>query len=173
MKLGASILSFMILVLFSCNNINNEYYISQIDSINTQLNEAAVGYSNVDSITIANIRKRVKTNCKRVRSLEDTVINKIFIPYSQIDKSMKQILRMDYQIKKNIKISRTQISDLLHDVNHSIIDTIVLKEYIKEEKKIVLTIAERMKYNQQRIMEETNRFDSLNPLIEQYFNKTN
>jgi len=173
MKLGASILSFMILVLFSCNNINNEYYISQIDSLNTQLNEAVIGYSNYDSIAITNIRKNVKNNCKKFSIQEDTVINKIFIHYSQIDKSMKRILKMDLQLKKEIEISRTQISNLLYDVNDNLVDTTFLKEYIKEEKRIVLILVNRINHNLEIIRAETNRYDSLNPIIENYLNKNN
>ncbi|NQU33699.1 MAG: hypothetical protein HQ521_10730 [Bacteroidetes bacterium] len=86
---------------------------------------------------------------------------------------MKRILKMDLQLKKEIEISRTQISNLLYDVNDNLVDTTFLKEYIKEEKRIVLILVNRINHNLEIIRAETNRYDSLNPIIENYLNKNN
>ena len=163
----------LILVLTSCNKTNNQYYVDQIDNIEFQLVNALDSYSTIDSIPIIEIRKNIKTSCNRLTDLKDTIISSTFIPYSQIDKSMKQILRMDTRIKKELKTSRKQISNLLYDAKNNLIDTVLLSQYIEEEKRILLLVVDRMKFNTDKVRTELIRYDSLNQIINQYLIENN
>ena len=163
----------LILVLSSCKETNNQYYVNQIDSLEFKLVNALDSYSTIDSIPIVEIRKNIKATCNRLTNLKDTIISSTFIPYSQLDKSMKQILRMDTRIKKELKTSSEQISNLLYDAKNNLIDTVLLSQYIEEEKRILLLVTDRMKYNTDRIKTELIRYDSLNQVINQYLIKDN
>lgn len=165
-----SILSFL---LISCNNTHNHKFLVQIDSLDLHLENAIKEYSIIDSTTLAKIRENVITNCNRIDYKVDSSFNKLIIPYSQINKSIKQILKMDFYINTEIQKSRIQISDLHHDADKNLIDTNLLLQYIEDEKKAVNILIERMNYNYLRVISETNRYDSLNPLIEKQINKNN
>jgi len=170
MRLFISYISLFSIILLSCNTIDNKKYISSIDSLSVQLEGAADVYSAVDSLTLAEIRKKVKNNCDLVDYTDDTSFKKLIIPYSQISKVIKQILKMDTQIKKELQLSRDQISDLLHDVNDNLIDTTLLVQYIEDERNAVNILIGRMNNNQQRVVFETARYDSLNPIIDKLIN---
>ncbi len=173
MKLLISYISVLSIVLISCNNIHNQKFIIRIDSLSLQLENAIEEYSVIDSITLAKIRENVIMNCNRIDYEVDSSFNKLIIPYSQINKSIKQILKMDFYIKTELHKSRTQIDNLFHDADNNIIDTNFLVRYIEEEKIAVNIIIERMNFNRLRGLSETKRYDSLNPLIEKLINKNN
>ncbi|HJN05186.1 MAG TPA: hypothetical protein QF480_01090 [Bacteroidales bacterium] len=166
-------IAFLTTMLISCNYHSNQEYTTRIDSLSSQLEKAVEGYSVIDSATIAEIRENVNSNCNSIDFEVDSNFNKLIIPYSQISKSIKQILKMDFHIKKEIQNSRAQISNLLHDVKNNHIDTTLLIKYIEEEKKAVNIIINRMKFNRLRVISETKRYDSLNPLIVERINKNN
>ncbi len=161
------------IVLFSCNNLSNQQYINSIDSLNLRLENATEDYPNIDSIAFAKIRKVVATNCKTTDYKDDSNYSNLFIPYSQINKSIKHILKMDFQIRKELLKSNEQIDNLLHDVNNNLVDTKLLVKYIEDEEKAVNELINRMDFNHQRMISETNRYDSLNPLIEKLIKKNN
>lgn len=173
MKLLITYISVLSIVLISCNNIHNQKFIVQIDSLSLQLENAIEDYSAIDSATLAKIRENVVMNCNSIDYKVDSNFNKLIIPYSQISKSIKQILKMDFYIKTELQKSRTQINDLLHDADKNLIDTILLLQYIEDEKKAVNIIIERMNFNHLRMISETNRYDSLNPFIVELINKNN
>ena len=173
MRLLINYIGILTILLMSCNNTNNQKFILRIDSLNMQLETAVEEYSIIDSTTLANIRKDVSSNCNKIDYKVDSSFNKLIIPYSQINKSIKQILKMDFYIKTELQKSRIQINTLLHDADRSLIDTTLLMQYIEDEKKAVNILIERMNFNHLRMMSETKRYDSLNPLIEEFINKNN
>ncbi len=166
MRLLISIITLLAIVLFSCNNNNNRDYKLQIDSLNLQLENAIDNYSLIDSATIAGIRENVNRNCDNIEYTDDTNFSKIFIPYSQISKSLKQVLKMNIYLRNEIQNSRLQINNLLHDANNNLVDTTLLIQYIEDEKKAVNILIDRINFFHLRVISETNRYDSLNPLIE-------
>lgn len=173
MRLFIFHIALLIVVLTSCSSNSNERYITQINQLSEQLEDAASIYYSIDSIGIVNIRKRVKNNSSKLKYIDDSTFNKVAVQYGNIVKSIKQILKMDVNLKKEYQISSTQISDLLHDANNNIIDTTLLIQYIEEEKKAIEKLINHMNYNYERIIIETNKYDSLNPLIENYLNTEN
>ena len=170
MRLFISYIAFFAVVMLSCNNKANQQYIVQINNLSMQLENAANIYSAVDSMGILEIRSKVKDNCSRIDHIDDSSFKRLNISYCNISKSIKQILKLDAQLKKNILISKTQINDLLYDANNNIVDTILLMQYIEDEKEIVSVLIDRMNYNYERVMVESTRYDSLNPLIEKLIN---
>lgn len=173
MRLLLRYIPVLILVLFSCNNVRNQQYISSIDSLNLRLENATENYPKIDSISFAKIRENVTKNCKAIDYKDDSNYRKLFIPYSQINKSIKHILKMDFQIRKELLNSNEQIDNLLYDVNNNLIDAKLLVKYIEDEEKYVNELIGRMDFNTQRLIAETNKYDSLNPLIEKLINKNN
>jgi hypothetical protein len=172
MRILTVILTLFVLIQYSCSNSNNDKLLLYLDNLRIQLNEAEMRYSNFDSTTISNIRNSVKTTCKRIRNADDTLVNSTIIPYSHIDKSIKQILRMDVRIKMDIKKSRVQIDDLYHDLENNLVDSIPLLMYIDDETNAVMAVIEKMEYNFQRSLSEVQEYDSLHPIIENQLNRT-
>ncbi len=163
------LLSILILTfVFACNSNKNGEIVAQIDSLNTIFDEAIDGYNKVDSTTVSHIRKKVKSNCLMIKDQNDPIVTATFIPYSHIDKTMKQILKMDARIKKESRLAKSQLENLHFDAEEGLIDPKLLETYFAEEKEIVMTLIDRMDYNTQQIIVEFNRFDSLNPIIENY-----
>ncbi len=166
MRISVFVILFSLFALISCNNSNNEKYLAELDELLVQLKNAEKEYSNFDSAAISNIRKQVKTTCKRVRNPYDSLLNETIIPYSHIDKSIKQILRMDVRIRKDIVKSRSQIKDLYHDIENNLVDSIPLIMYMDDETRAVEMIIEKMEYNILKSLHETKKFDSLHPIVE-------
>lgn len=162
-----------ILFLFSCENNSNPQIVKQIDQISDQLEDALAAYNKIDSIEVSNIRRKVKSNCLRIVDSKDPIVTTTFIPYSHIDKSMKQIMRMDGRIKKEVNISKSQLKDLRYDAKNDNVDKELLEIYFAEEKDIILKLIDRMEYNTQQVILETTRYDSLNPIIENYLANQN
>ena len=152
MRLLINYISILAIVLISCNNFSNQKFIVQIDSLNLQLENAIEEYSVIDSTTLAKIRENVNMNCNSIDYKVDSRLNKLIIPYSQINKSIKQILKMDFYIKTELQKSRTQIDDLFHDADNNLIDTNFLARYIEEEKIAVNIIIERINFNRLRVI---------------------
>jgi negative regulator of sigma E activity len=129
------------------------------------LENAAKNYSDMDSLAIVEIREEILDNCSKIDYRDDNLHNKIIIHYTKINSSIEQILKIDFQLKKDIVKSRTQINNLLYDVNNDLIDTSLLVHYIADEKKKINRIIDRINYNYERVIAETRKYDSLNPLI--------
>jgi len=157
-----------IILISSCGNNHNKYYLERIDSLRFQLDVAIAEYNKVDTLVVTEIRNRVKTNCKSVRSDESPEVMSTFINYSHIDKSMKQILKMDKRIKIETALAKTQLDDLYHDASKDLMKEQDLKNNFREEKRIVQILIDRMEYNTSHVAVEIHRFDSLNPIIEQH-----
>lgn len=153
------------IIALSCSNYSNQQYISSIDSLSTKLENAAKNYSDMDSLAIVEIREEIVDNCSKIDYRDDNLHNKIIIHYTKISSSIEQILKIDFQLKKDIVKSRTQINNLLYDVNNDLIDTSLLVHYIADEKKKINRIIDRINYNYERVIAETRKYDSLNPLI--------
>jgi len=161
------------ILITSCDNNHNKYYLERIDSVRYELDEALAGYNKFDSVRVTEIRNQVKTNCKSVRSDESEDVMSTFIHYSHIDKSMKQILKMDKRIKIETALAKTQLEDLYHDASKDLMEKEHLKINFREEKRIVQLLIDRMEYNTAHAAVESHRFDSLNPIIEQHIIKRN
>lgn len=161
------------MVTLSCSNNSDHHYIHSIDSLSTTLENTTIVQLKIDSFAIIKIRKKVEENCSEINYKNDNINNKIIIQYSHIASSLDQILRMDLQLKKDIAKSKTQLNDLLYDIKNNLIDTTLLQDYINKEKITVNSIVNRMNYNYERVMVETNKYDSLNPLIENIIHKNN
>lgn len=153
------------MVMLSCSN-NNNHYILSVDSLSTTLENTTIKQLKIDSFAIIKIRKKVEENCSNINYKNDNINNKIIIQYSHIASSLDQILRMDFQLKKDIAKSKTQLNDLIYDIENNLVDTSLLQNYISEEKMTINSIVNRMNYNYERVMIETTKYDSLNPLIE-------
>jgi hypothetical protein len=173
MRLLLMYIPLLTLVLFSCNNVRNQQYISRIDSLDLQLENATAIYPEIDSTAFVKIRTNVAVNCKTIDFKDDSNYSKLFIPYSQINKSLKHMLKMDFQIRREILKANEQIDNLLHDVNKNLINTKVLVEYIEEEEKAVNELINKMNFNNQLMIAETKKYDSLNPIIENLIKKKN
>mgnify|MGYP003979741061 FL=1 len=87
------------------------------------------------------------------------------MPYSHLDKSFKQIIRMDKIIRMDYRKTISQLHDLYIDAERNIIDGRGLKNYFDEEKRITESIIQRMQFNSQRLESEITKFDSLNTII--------
>ena len=172
MRLLHIISGLLLVFLFSCTNHNSEY-VEQLDELNIQLDNAIANYNNIDSALIADIRTTVKSNCNKIANPKDTIVNSIFIPYSHIDKSMKQILRMDVRLRKEAIKSKAQLETLHHDLKKNLIKENFISNYFTEEKRMVVTLMERMDFNSRQMALETHRFDSLNIIIENYLKNNN
>ncbi len=164
---------FVLFVFISCTNSNNKFFVEQINSLEVGLNNAYSNYNKFDSLEVSLIRNKVKINCRMVSVDDSAIISKTLITYGHIDKSMKQIIRMNHRIMEDYSFSKSQLEDLKYDISNDHISDTIFKQYFEEEKKIVMSIIERMEYNTSRIITETNRFDSLNPIIENYFRRRN
>lgn len=172
MKVLYSFFAILLLLVVSCTSHNREY-LEQIDELNNQLDNAISRYNNVDSALIAEIRTTVKSNCIKITNPDDTIITTTFIPYSHIDKSMKQILRMDVRLRKEAKTSKIQLDNLYHDFKKNLTKESLMSDYFAEEKRMVVTLIDRMDYNSMQLVTVTQRFDSLNPIIEVYLKHNN
>lgn len=161
-----------LILLSGCGNNNNKEYLIKIDNLINELDIALEQYNKVDSITVSEIRKTVSTNCSAVKKDENPDVMTTFIYYSHIDKSMKQILRLDARIRNESETSKKQLEDLYHDASKNLINKQALQMHYSEEENIVKTLIERMEYNTGKILTETQRFDSLNPIIESHLKKT-
>ncbi len=159
---------FLLTFVFSCNSNKNVELVGSMDSLNVIFDEAIAKYNKVDSLTVSNIRKKVKSNCLMIKDQNDPIVTSTFIPYSHIDKTLKQILKMDAIIKKESRTSKNQLENLHFDAKEGLIEPELLETYYTEEKEIIMTLIHRMDYNTQQVIIEFNRFDSLNPIIENY-----
>lgn len=159
--------TFLLIGLVSCKEHKHNYHLEQIDSLVISLDTSFQNYL-FDSSYLSQIRHDVKLNCSRVNNNHDSIIQKYFIPYSHIDKEIKKIFKMDKLIRKEFNLSKNQLSDLHHDISKNLIDEELIVPYIIEEKRIVNIITGRIEYSNKNIEAEIIKFDSLNPLIEQY-----
>ena len=173
MRLLISYIILLATIMLSCSNNSNKQYILSIDSLSTTLENTVIKQLKIDSFAIVEIRKEVEDNCSNINYKNDNLNNKVIIQYNQIVSSLDQILRMNIQLKKDIANSRTQINNLLYDIKNNLVDTTLLAKYIKDEKITVNSIVDRMNYNYERVMAETSRYDSLNPLIENIIHNNN
>ena len=159
----------LIMISYSCNNPNSEILIE----INRQINRLKIErleYANVDSLKIATIRKTIKSNYYKIGDLAKDSIKSIAMPYSHLDKSFKQIIRMDKIIRLDYRKTISQLHDLYIDAEKNIIDGRGLKNYFDEEKRITESIIQRMQFNSQRLESEITKFDSLNTIIVNHLN---
>ena len=148
----------------SCNNPNSEI-LSEINHEIDRLEIERLAYTNVDSLEIADIRTTITSNYYKIGNLSNDSISATAISYSHIDKSLKQIIRMDKIIRMDYQKTIKQLHDLYSDAEKNIIDGAGLKNYFQEEKRITESIIQRMKYNNQRLESEITKFDSLNTII--------
>ena len=144
---------------------HNSAYLNQISNLQHRLETANQAYDKIDSLKISTVRKTVKSNSILATELGNKNLEKTLIPYSHINKTLKQILRMDKVIRDDYSRSISQLDALYHDVENNIIKEEVFKNYLHEEKMIAESIIERMEFNTQRVTNELQKFDSLNPII--------
>jgi len=163
----------VVIILFSCNNKSNRQYILSIDSLTAKLENAVKNYSTIDSLALVEISEKVKYNCSKIDYQNENINNRVIIPYSRINKAIKIIFKTDIQIKRDLAICKMQINNLLYDINNNLMDTSLIKPSVKNEKKSVNTIVDKMNYNYERVISETSTYDSLNPIIEKLILKTN
>jgi len=89
----------------------------------------------MDSLAIVEIREEIVDNCSKIDYRDDNLHNKIIIHYTKISSSIEQNSENRFPIKKDIVKSRTQINNLLYDVNNDLIDTSLLVHYIADRKR--------------------------------------
>ena len=154
----------LFIICTSCTQ-HNSSYLDQISDLKNRLEKANQAYDKIDSLEISTIRKTVKSNSVIVAELGDKDMEKTLISYSHINKSLKQVLRMDKVIRDDYSRSVIQLGTLYHDIENNIIKEEVFKNYLLEEKMIVESIIERMEFNTFRTLSELHKFDSLNPII--------
>lgn len=153
-------------IIASCTS-NNQESLNHISKIRKQLDSAASNY-NLDSNYLARVRKDVKIRSRMSFDSNSVELRKARISFGNIDRRLKQSLKMDKVIHADLTKSEKQLNDLYHDIDNNILKEDEFKKYIDEEQEIAKSIIERMQYNQSRVNLEIAKYDSLKTILEKH-----
>ena len=153
-------------IIASCTS-NNQESLNHISKIRKQLDSATNNY-NLDSNYLAKVRKDVKLKSRMSFEINSPELRQARISFGNVDRRLKQSLKMDKVIRADLTKSEKQLNDLYHDIDNNILKEDEFKKYIDEEQEIAKSIIERMQYNQSRVTLEIAKYDSLKTILEKH-----
>ncbi len=149
-------------ILSSCAAHDN--FLKDIDNIKEDLQNSRASY-NVDSSFVANIRQDIRSRSKLNYDYSNGKLNSALIEFGNIDKTLKQAMKMDRIIRSDYAKTIDQLNNLYYDVDNNILKESEFRNYISDEKQIAKSIIDRMDFNQKRISSEIAKYDSLKVII--------
>lgn len=153
-------------IIASCTS-NNQESLIHVSKIRQQLDSAASKY-NLDSNYLVKVRKDVKLKSRMSFDTNSIELRQARISFGNVDRRLKQSLKMDKVIRADLTKSEKQLNDLYHDIDNNILKEDEFKKYIDEEQEIAKSIIERMQYNQSRVTLEIAKYDSLKTILEKH-----
>jgi hypothetical protein len=166
--LRATIFLFLafILSLSSCQTKADRMKVGQVDSISYRMEATAEVYLQIDTLKVDSIYKTLLSNYDKLNKLENIGNQQLIIEYGTLKKGLKEFIRRRPSTMQELEFCRKQLKALRQDAGRGLLSDDDFEVYLKHEADASQNMRVQMSYYQVRIQNQIEKFEKLNPQIE-------
>jgi len=166
--LRATIFLFLafILSLSSCQTKADRMKVERVDSISHRMEATAEVYLQIDTLKVDSIYKTLLSNYDKLNNLDNLTNQQILLEYGTLKKGLKEFIQRRPYTMQELEFCRKQLKSLRQDAGRGLLTDEDFEVYLKHEANASQNMRVQMSYYQTRIQDQVDKFDRLNPQIE-------